>query len=58
MTAVRRERNPLLCSTVAERTLTKGVSLAWGIQSVCVCRSAKLPGRDVHNEKVRGIGRR
>lgn len=36
MAAVRRERNPLLWSTVAERALAKGVSLAWGIQSVCV----------------------
>ena len=56
MTDVIRERNPLLWSTVAERALAKGVSLAWGIQSVCVCRLAKLPGRDVHSEKVRGIG--
>ena len=58
MTDVRKERIPLLWSAVRERALAKGFSFnVCDIKYVCVCRRTKLPGRGVHSEKVREIGR-
>ena len=59
MTDVRRERIPLLWSTVGETALAKGFCSNMGdTKYLCVCRRTKLPGRGVHSEKVREIGRR
>ena len=59
MTDVRRKRIPLLCSTIAKTALAKGFcSNMANTKHPCVCRRAKLPGRGVHNAKVREIGRR
>ena len=61
MQYVRRKRLPLLWSTVSvrETALAKGFCSVMGnTKYPCVCRRAKLPGRGVHREKVREIGRR
>ena len=58
MTNVRRERIVLHWSTVRERMRwPKVFVLIWGIRR-SVSRRTKLPGRGVHSEKVREIGRR
>ena len=58
MTDVRRERIPLLWSTVGEIALAKGFcSSNGGARYPCVCRRTKLPGRGVHSENVRETGR-
>ena len=58
MTGVRRERIPLLMSTIRERALAKGCSFNMGdAKFLCVCRRTKLSGRCVHSEKVREVGR-
>ena len=57
MTDVRRERIPLLWSTVKETALAKGFCSNMGdTKYPCVCRRTKLPGRGVHSEKVRELG--
>ena len=57
MTDVRRERIPLLWSTVGERALAEGFSFDMDdTKYLRVCRRTKLPGRGVHGEKVREIG--
>ena len=54
MTDVRRERIPLLWSTVRERALAKGLSFNMGdTKYPCACRRTELPKKDVHSEKVR-----
>ena len=51
---IKRERIPLLWSTVRERALAKDFSFNMGdAKYLCVSRRTKLPGRSVHN-KVRG----
>ena len=51
MTDVRRERVPLLWSTVRERALAKGFIFNMGdAKCPCVCRRTKLSGRGVHSE--------
>ena len=57
MTDVRRARIPLLWSAVKETALAKLV-LVYHTMCPRVCRRTKLPGRGVHSEKVRAIGRR
>ena len=59
VTDIRRERIPLLWSTVGETALPKGFYSKMGNTKryPCVCRRAKLPGRGVRSEKVREIGR-
>ena len=55
---VRRERIPLLWSTVRERGLAKGFSFNMGdAKCLCVCRRPKWSGRGVHSETVREVGR-
>ena len=56
MTAVRRERIPLLWSKVREITLAK--CFTCNTKYPCVCRRTNLPGRSVDFEKVRKTGRR
>ena len=59
VTDVRRKKIILLWSTVRERALVKGFSFDMAdMKYSCVCRRTKLPGRGVHSEKVRDIGRR
>jgi len=59
VTDVRRERIPLVWSTVGETALAKGFCSNMGdTKYVCVCGRTKLRGRGVHCEKVREIGRR
>ena len=59
MTIVRRERIPLLWSSVGETALDKDFCSNMGdTKYPCVCRRTKLPGRGVHSEKVRETGRR
>ena len=59
MTDVRKERIALLWSTVGETALAKGFySNMGGTMYPRVCRRTKLPGRRVHSEKLREIGRR
>ena len=58
VTDVRRERIALLLSTIRERALAKGFCFSMeDTKYPCVSRRAKLPGRDVHSEKVREISR-
>ena len=57
MTDVRRARIPLLWSAVKETALAKLV-LVLPYYVSRVCRRTKLPGRGVHSEKVREVGRR
>ena len=59
VTDVRRERNPLLWSTVGEITLAKVVVFPnmGDTKYPGVRKRTKLPGRGVHNE-VKQIGRR
>ena len=59
VTDIRRERIPLLWSTVGETALPKGFYSNMGDTKKypCVCRRANLLGRGVHSEKVREIGR-
>ena len=59
VTDVRREQIPLFWSTAGETALANGFCCNIGdTKYPCVCRRMKLPGRGVHNEKVREIGRR
>ena len=59
MTDVRRERTPLLWSSVGETVLAKTFCSNRGdTKYPCVCRRTKLFGRSVQSEKVREIGRR
>ena len=59
VTDVRRERTPMLWSTVRRRALAKGFYFEHDdTKYPCVCRRTKLAGRGVHSEKVREIGRR
>ena len=59
MTDVRRERIPMLWSTLAETALAKEFCSNMGdTKYPCVCRKTNLPGKGVHSEKVREIGRR
>ena len=56
ITAVRREKNPLLWSTVEETALAKDFYSNMGdTKYPCVCRRTKLPGRGVYR-KVRETG--
>ena len=56
---VRGERIPLLWSIVRKRALAEAFSFNMGdAEYPCVYRRTKLPGRGVHSEKVREIGRR
>ena len=56
MTDVRRERIPLLWSTVREIALAKGFCSNLGdTKYPCVCRRTELSGRGVHSEKVREL---
>ena len=56
---VRKERIPLVWSTVGETTLAKGFrSNMVNTKYPCVCRRTKLPGRGVHSEMVKEIGRK
>ena len=58
MTGVRREQIRLLWITVGETALVKGFCSNMGdTKYPCVCRRTKLPGRGVHSEKVREIGK-
>ena len=46
-------------STVGETTLAKGFHSNTGnMKYPCVCRRTKLPGRGVHSETVREVGRK
>ena len=61
MTHVRREIIPLLWSTyLGKRALPNVLVLInmGNTKYLCVCRRTKLPGRGVHSEEVREIGRR
>ena len=59
VTHVRRERIPVLWSTVRENALVKGFRVnKRDTKYPCVCRGTKLPRRDVRSEKARHIGRR
>ena len=58
VTHVRRERIPVLWSTVRERVLVKAFRVNMGdTKYQCVCRRMKLPVRGVHSETVRHIVR-
>ena len=53
------KRIPLLWGTALETALAKGFcSNMRDMKYTCVCRRTKLPGRGVHSEKVREVGRR
>ena len=59
MTDVRRERIPLLWSTVRERVSTNGFCLNMGnTKYPGFCRRTKLSGRGVHGEKARELSRK
>ena len=58
---VRREIIPLLWSTSLGKRASPNVLVLINMgntKSLCVCRRTKLPGRGVHSEKVREIGKR
>ena len=58
VTDVARERILYPWITVRERALAKGFSFnVVDAKCPCVCRRTKMPGRGVHSEKVREIGR-
>ena len=59
MTDVTWERISLLWSTAGETALAKGFDLSWeDTKYPCFHRRTKLPGRDVHSEMIREVGRR
>ena len=58
MNDVRKERIPLLWSTVREKAFAEGFSFNMrDAKCPCVFKRTKLSGRCVHSEKVRKIGR-
>ena len=56
VTDVRREKKALFGRTVRERALAKCFRFNMG-DAKCVCRRTRLPGRSVHSDHVREIGR-